>query len=94
MKIEEAEPELQALGEEIFQFVEELTGSRPELRGGRDRYVARRARQFLYIHFVGPRGRKRKNCVLLRARWDNDLREIKAERGNNLYGGVSASVTA
>jgi hypothetical protein len=88
MLLEKSDRAVQALGERLFAFVEQLSGSRPQLISSGDAYRAEvDGRPFIYFRFVGPRARTfPPNSVHLMAPWHDHLAGEGVRRANNWYG--------
>ena len=87
MKIEAADPELEALVERVFSIVEWLVGERPWFHEGSGWYKAGEP-ILAWFYVVGPRAKKHPaNSVLVTAtKADARLAEVAQSTGNNMYG--------
>jgi hypothetical protein len=96
MQLEKGSDTLRNLGNQLFQIVEELSGSRPKWLPKGGWYQADSpAGPYMYFRFVGERARKLPpESAMLNAKWDDRLASSQPERGNNWWGEPSADVIA
>ena len=97
MRLDQASSALQKFGNRMFKLVKKLAGAEAQWQPGSGWYRANSDRGvFLYLRFVGQRGRKYPpNSVHLAAKWHEEFADSRVVQGNNWFGsGPSADFSA